>query len=197
MTPGWRALTDELDLWSSEGRTAFFWWRDDDAVAATPALDRLLGLHTASGIPLALAIIPAWVEPSLPARLKTSPGIAALQHGLGHHNHASPTEKKSEFPAGRGLEARLADIQAGRALMERHFGPRLCPVFVPPWNRIAVDCLPALPGLGYVAVSSFKARSSYWAAPGLVALNTHLDPIDWHDADNLAAMERCLAAARA
>jgi peptidoglycan/xylan/chitin deacetylase (PgdA/CDA1 family) len=192
---GWRSLTAELDCWTAEGRSASFWWRDDDATAPTPALDRLLDLHHASGIPLALAVIPAQAESDLAERLKSETGIAALQHGYAHHNHAAAAEKKSEFPGSRALADRLSDLQAGQAVMARHFGPRLQPVFVPPWNRLAPDCLPAMAGLGYAAVSAFQARSGYWAAPGLVALPTHIDPIDWHGTDNVAAANRSLEAA--
>src|SRR5260370_330913 len=50
----WQSLMDELDRWPAG--TATFWWRDDDATAASPALDRLPAL---SDQPLALAGIPA------------------------------------------------------------------------------------------------------------------------------------------
>lgn len=196
MTDGWSALTDELDRWASEGRTACFWWRDDDAAAATPALDRLLALHRSSGVPLALAIIPAQAEAGLPARLQSEPGIAALQHGYAHCNHAAPPEKKSEFPHNRSLDERLEDMRAGRTRLGSLFDPaQLLPVFVPPWNRLAPDCLPAMAALGFMAVSAFQARDSYWAAPGLARLNTHVDPIDWHGAGTAGAAERSLAAA--
>lgn len=197
MTAGWRALTDELDRWASDGRTACFWWRDDDATMVTPALDRLISLHRASNIPLALAIIPALAEPGLAEQLKSEIGVVALQHGYGHRNHAPATEKKSEFPAARALADRLSDMQAGRALLQGLFGSRLLPVFVPPWNRLASDCLPAMAGLGYAALSAFQARAGYWAAPGLATLNTHIDPIDWHGTDHAAAAERSLAATSA
>lgn len=192
---GWQGLTEELDCWAAEGRSASFWWRDDDATAPTPALDRLVGLHRASGIPLALAIIPARAVSGLADRLTSEPGIAALQHGYAHQNHAAAAEKKSEFPFARPLADRLADMKAGHALMAKHFGPQLQPVFVPPWNRLTPDCLPAMAGLGYAAVSVFQARSGYWAAPGLAALPTHIDPIDWHGNDNVAAADRSLTAA--
>jgi predicted deacetylase len=194
MKSGWQALTDELDRWTSEGRTACFWWRDDDAVAATPALEPLIGLHRKSAVPLALAIIPARAEAGLAERLRHEPGIAALQHGYAHQNHADLGEKKSEFPNKRSINERLQDMQAGHNMLADLFGD-LLPVFVPPWNRLAPDCLPAMPGLGFAAVSAFKPRSSYWAAPGLAILNTHIDPIDWHGNDNAAAAERSLALA--
>ncbi len=196
MTTGWQALEDELDRWASAGRTASFWWRDDDVVAATPALERLIGLHRASAAPLALAIIPAQAEPGLVDRLSDEPNIAALQHGYAHRNHAGPDAKKSEFPNTRSINERVADLQAGRERLQNLLVPdQFVPVFVPPWNRLAADTLPAMPELGYAAVSVFQARSSYWAAPGLAMLNTHIDPIDWHGNDNAAAVERSLAAA--
>ncbi|MEK9660397.1 MAG: hypothetical protein VW644_01455, partial [Alphaproteobacteria bacterium] len=41
----WDALAAELDVWAAAGRTATLWWRDDDADAASPALERLLALQ--------------------------------------------------------------------------------------------------------------------------------------------------------
>jgi peptidoglycan/xylan/chitin deacetylase (PgdA/CDA1 family) len=193
----WQGLTAELDLWAAQGRTAYFWWRDDDAVAASPALDRLLELQATREAPLALAIIPAQLQESLAGRLAGHDGIAALQHGYAHRNHASLTEKKCEFPASRPLADRLSDLQAGQALMRQHFGRQFQPIFVPPWNRLAADCLPEMPRLGYTAASGFTPRKIYWAAPGLAWLNTHVDPIDWHGTDNSGAAMRSLTAASA
>ena len=42
---GWAALDAELDLWAAAGRVAGGWWRDDDAVAPTPALESLLTIR--------------------------------------------------------------------------------------------------------------------------------------------------------
>ena len=53
----WTAFSNELDRWQEAGRTAAFWWRDDDAIAPTAALDRLAA--TGAGIPKTLAVIPA------------------------------------------------------------------------------------------------------------------------------------------
>src|SRR3546814_15354782 len=56
--------------------------------------------------------------------------------------------------------------------------------------------LPALPGLGFSAISTFKTASAYWAAPGLARLNAHLDPVDWHGrGDATAGATACLETA--
>ncbi|MFN4275020.1 MAG: polysaccharide deacetylase family protein [Ferrovibrio sp.] len=192
----WAELTAELDLWAAENRQAHFWWRDDDATKPNSALDRLLELQTITGAPLALAVIPAQAEAGLTERLVGLSGVAALQHGYIHHNHASAGEKKSEFPASRPLRARLTDIRQGQEILAAKFAaPARQPVFVPPWNRMAPDMLPGLAELGFQAVSAFKPRQTYWAAPGLAWLNTQLDPIDWHGNDNPAATAACLQAA--
>lgn len=176
----WADLQAELDRWAAVGRVADLWWRDDDAIAVTPALDRLFGLHHRFGAPLALAVIPARAQPGLAERLATLPGIAALQHGFAHQNHASAPAKKSELPAERPLLQRLDDLRAGDSRMKDMFGSSLLPVLVPPWNRMADDLLPALSALGFIAVSGFKSRPGYWAGENLAWLNTHVDPIDWH-----------------
>ena len=48
----WRKRLDQL---AAEGRTLTLWLRDDDAVDATPALDRLLTLCARYSVPPTLA----------------------------------------------------------------------------------------------------------------------------------------------
>ena len=38
----WADLGAELGQWAAEGREATLWWRDDDAIEPTPALDRMI-----------------------------------------------------------------------------------------------------------------------------------------------------------
>ena len=102
----WSPLDDVLRRTAGEGRTVAIWWRDDDAVAATPALDRLLEVARAFDLPIALAAIPRGVERSLMERLGDEPQAHIVVHGLAHLNHAPPGEKKAEF--GRASPARGA-----------------------------------------------------------------------------------------
>src|SRR5690348_11322503 len=77
----WDALQRELDHWARRGRKIAFWWRDDDAQIATPALDRLLELAGGFGLSLGLAVIPTGADRSLADRLARDNNIRVLQHG--------------------------------------------------------------------------------------------------------------------
>lgn len=171
----WDGLVRELDRWRKTGRTARFWWRDDDATRPGPRLQRLL--TTARGVPLSLAVIPADVSGLLPDFLTAFPEVTVLQHGYAHRNHAPADRKKSEFPDTREETEALDQVAAGCARLAEHFGARFRPVLVPPWNRIA-DCYPPhLPEIGLQGLSTYrrKARPEH----GLLWVDTHCDIIAW------------------
>jgi len=94
----WRALRAELAAWRAEGRSATFWWRDDDAVAVTAPLERLLRLGERTKAPPALAAPAARAEASL-----REPGVPVLQKGFGHCKHAPRGERKAEYGPHRPL----------------------------------------------------------------------------------------------
>ena len=151
----WPDLVDELDRWEAAGRVAALWWRDDDAVAATPQLDALLRL--AGDVPIALAVIPALARPDLCQSLESRPLVAVLQHGWKHANRAV-AGKKSEYPQGRPPRIVAAEIAAGQARLRALFGSRVLPVLVPPWNRFAAEHLPLLPAAGITGLSAMAPR---------------------------------------
>lgn len=198
----WAAIDEELARWRDAGRTPTLWWRDDDAVDATPALDRLLTLHRTHGVPLALAIVPAGATPGLVARLAQVPDIDLLQHGYAHSNHAPAGEKKAELGPERPAMLVLGEIGTGWLALERLFGPAVLPVLVPPWNRIAPGLVPALPEIGFRGLSTFGLRPRTRLVSGWVQVNTHIDLIDWRTRcfagveAVLGAFARALAAAR-
>lgn len=172
----WAALGEELDRFGASDRVARFWWRDDDAVAATPALDKLLALT--AGLPLALAVIPMRYDETLPARLaEAGPEVIVLPHGAEHENHEPSGRKKSEFGASRDADAALRDLFGAMRRLEAGFGPRVRPLFVPPWNRIDPDLAERLGLAGLGALSVFTDRAP--DHDGLPRLNTHVDVIDW------------------
>jgi hypothetical protein len=182
----WSPLDRALGRARDRNRPVAFWWRDDDAVAHTPPLDRLLALARRVEAGLALAVIPTGLEPSLAARLAGEERVLALVHGSSHANHAPPGEKKAEFGHHRPVEAMAQEAERSLHAARGLLGARLLPVFVPPWNRIAPELTPHLPRLGYGALSAFRDREAAHPAPGLLQVNTHVDPIDWHGTRSLA-----------
>lgn len=176
-TAVWPDLVDELDRWGVAGRVAILWWRDDDAVTATPQLTNLLRL--AEEVPVALAVIPALARPELAAVLHRRPQIAVLQHGWRHANRAAHG-KKSEFPKGRSVTAVAAEIGAGRARLKALFGRRALAVLVPPWNQFAGEFLPLLCRNGIAGISTMVSPSGAALPPGLVAIDVHVDLVAWH-----------------
>lgn len=172
----WRDLVEELDRWDAAGRVATLWWRDDDAVDATPQLARLL--HLARGTPVALAVIPALARPELAAALAGAPQVSVLQHGWWHANCALHG-KRSEYPADRPSAEVAQELAIGRAQLAAQFGPRALPVLVPPWNRFAGEFLPLLPSAGIAAISAMAPRREPRLPPGLVATDVHVDLVAW------------------
>ena len=143
----WSDLSNELDAWHAERRVASLWWRDDDAAAPAPALDRLAGLAHEHDVTLGLAVIPALARPSLASWLEPV-RAEVLQHGWAHHSHSTDGEKKAELGRHRAPDAMTAELSRGFAKLREVAGARFQPVLVPPWNRIDPALIPALPNAG-------------------------------------------------
>ncbi|MFK8253190.1 glycosyltransferase [Ancylobacter terrae] len=182
----WRELDAALGEAEVAGRTVDLWWRDDDAIAPTPALDRLLARAARFGVPLALATIPSRAGSALADRLDGAPDVDLLVHGWAHADHAPAGAKKAEFDH-RPVPAMLEEAREGLARGRTLFGDRLLPVFVPPWNRIGRPLAARLGEVGYRGLSTFGPRGRGAQgrakegplAPGLIEADTHLDPIAW------------------
>ncbi|MGO4573074.1 glycosyltransferase [Microvirga sp. 2TAF3] len=181
----WSPLDRALSRARDRGVSIGFWWRDDDAVADTPQLDRLLAIANRFEAGIALAAIPTRLEPSLAARLAGEERAFALVHGFRHFNHAPQHEKKAEFGGHRPVETMAEEAADALRRASALLGDKLLPVFVPPWNRIAPDLVPRLPLSGYRALSTFKDRKARHPTAGLFEINTHIDPIDWHGTRSL------------
>jgi hypothetical protein len=188
----WASFDEEIARWRDAGRDVEMWWRDDDAVDATPALQRLLRLHRETAAPLALAVVPAQAAASLATRLAGEPDVDVLQHGYAHMNHAMPSEKKTELGLQRPAMVVLGDLGTGWMALERLFGTRALPVLVPPWNRIALPLVPTLPEIGFRGLSTFGSRPRAEPVRGLKQINTHLDLVDWKGGRRFIGVERAL-----
>ena len=188
----WDALTAELDAWAEAGRRASFWWRDDDATEPTPALDRLFEMSAETGAPVALAVVPAAMSRSLPARLAAAPAACAVQHGYAHVDHAPKGAGAWELGAHRPAATILAELARGHEILSAAFAGRFLPVLVPPWTHIDAALVPRLPEAGFRGLSDFGARRARSPAPGLIQVNAHCDPIKWKGGARFTGAERAL-----
>ncbi len=177
----WRDLEQELDAWAEARRDASFWWRDDDAVAPSPALDRLLELAVRHDLPVTLAVIPARSTGALAERLAGAARATPVQHGFAHQNHAPPEEKKMELGPHRPAAVVCEELARGAAVMHALFGAGALPVLVPPWNRIEPTLIGILPELGYAGLSTHGPRPAPNRAGDLRRVNTHVDILRWKD----------------
>lgn len=193
MTPDWSKLDRELSRWQATGRTLPLWWRDDDAVDTGAGLDRLCALAQAHDLPVHLAVIPNRVTQALVGHVRATGHLIPVVHGWAHLSHAPKGAKKAEFGADRPLAVMRAEAARGLTRLSDLFEARLCPMFVPPWNRIGAELTGELSGLGYRALSTFTPRSTQLAAPDLVQINTHLDPISWKAGRGLVPPDTLIA----
>jgi hypothetical protein len=191
----WPDLMAEFDRWEEAGKVATLWWRDDDAVAPTARLGRLLSI--ASGVPVSLAVIPAdaqwelaqWFTQHLQSAPK--PSVAVLQHGWLHLDHSS-VGKKSEFPPERPKPEMAFELAAGRARLRDLFGTRAQPVLVPPWNRFDDSLLGLLARCGLTGISRARPRSASPRAPGVIEANIHVDLVAWKGSRGFVGEEAAL-----
>lgn len=184
----WRELDTELDRWRDAGRVADFWWRDDDAAKPSPSLRRLLELSQASGVPLALAVVPLEAVPELFADLEAT----VLMHGTDHRNRAAPGDKKTEFPAAEPDGEAIARLRTARERLAAEAAKRFLPVLAPPWNRFKRALAARLPEAGLYALSGYGPRDHAQAAPGVHEVNTHVDIIDWRGTRGFVGEETAL-----
>ena len=180
----WDDLNTELDMWSDLGATATMWWRDDAAVAHTPALHQLYTLSSNHRVPLTLAVIPNAAEAGLCTGPDTPEHLCIVQHGYAHQNHEPDGVKKSEFGSGRDKTVINDELAAGQATLSAF--PGFFPAFVPPWNRVSPDFHQNFVDSSIVGLSTFGARQQRETVPGLIQVNTHADIVDWRGSRGFA-----------
>lgn len=193
MNVAWQLFLDEISRWENAGRTAEFWWRDDDAARPHAALARLTGLAQRTCTPLALAVIPMQSGKEIFENLGSH--VSILQHGTDHANRAGSGEKKTEFSAAEAPSAATSRLADARRLLEALAGKRFLPVLAPPWNRLPQHLAAHLAEAGFRGLSLYGARSRAEAAPGLRQVNTHVDLIAWRSGRGFVGEESALAAA--
>ena len=186
----WSPLRNALAACRRDALSVPLWWRDDDAVARTAALDQLGALSMQLEMPVHLAVIPAHATPSVVGAVADF-GMVPVVHGWAHVDHSTPGEKKNEFMTLRASASE--DTATALKVMTQLFGNRLRPMFVPPWNRINDQVSAGLAPQGYSTVSTFGPRGDDHDASGLAHINTHIDPIWWKGARDLIDPDKLIA----
>ena len=175
----WPTLERELDLWAESGKQASFWWRDDDAISETSQLHILDHLSQSFDIPVSIAIIPAFLEASLPKYLQKRDHFSVLQHGYSHTSYAAKGVKKIELGGERVLDIIATELSDGYQILKSELPDKFTPVIVPPWNRIESRVYNRLREIGFTGISVDGARKVSYPVNDLLQINTHLDPINW------------------
>lgn len=183
MKTDWAPLRRLLADYRRDAVALPVWWRDDDAIAPTPALEQLGLLAEKHRFPVHIAVIPGRAEESLARHVRGHAHLVPLVHGWRHENNAPPEAKKSEFGIKRPEGA--SELERSLSTMESLFGAQFLRVFVPPWNRFDSAYLPELAAAGYAGLSTYQPRRARYACAGVVQINTHIDPIDWRTTRNL------------
>ena len=145
--------------------------RDDDVGALTPALTDFVERFASLGLPVSYQIIPARLtaeaaEFLLAKRAKAPALIEFGQHGLTHEMQVRGKTEYYEFGPERTYAQQLADIEAGKAILQERLGGRApLRVFTPPRHRYDRNTLKAIRESGFSVLSA----SSYTSLPHRVA----------------------------
>ncbi|MCE5336615.1 MAG: polysaccharide deacetylase family protein [Desulfobacteraceae bacterium] len=155
-------------------------FRADDIGIAGQAFVALSRLFRHYQIPLAMAVVPAWLSDARQDRLFAAAPVdedlwSWHQHGWRHVNWQK-SGQKCEFGSDRTPERQYEDILQGRQKMENIFGSYFVPVFTPPWNRFSAASVKILQKLGFRGISTEPSLPSGLRLPaGLNHLPVQLD----------------------
>lgn len=187
VSDAWQSLREELQRWKEPVN---FWWRDDDAIADTAPLRKLIALQQDNGtIPLHLASIPQLLDTSLPALVGHSPNVWILQHGFNHQNNASADERKIELGGDQDESTLRSKLASGRETLLQNFSDRYLDILVPPWNRVNETALSAINSLHYLALSGLGLDKK--TVDKTPRLNVHIDIVNWKQR-RFVGTETCL-----
>ncbi|CAN5433022.1 polysaccharide deacetylase family protein [soil metagenome] len=180
----------ELQRWKLSGHTPLFWWRDDDARAPSPALDRLLALSRRFDAPITIAAVPDGDIGALTKAWRAADGVDWAIHGFRHQNRAP-----SGHPSGEvNDEDTLVDIvsELGAALEAFRRAGVTPSLFVPPWNNAHPTLVKAL-GLQGLSLSCYGDMRREGRP---ARLDAHLDLMRWKPRPRFRGALRFLLRAR-
>jgi len=148
----------------------------------------LITLAKASGVPVALAVVPLVAVPEL----FTEGDARVLMHGTDHRNRAAPGEKKTEFAGDEPDGDAVARLSAARQRLAAQAAQRFLAVLAPPWNRFKQSLVARLPEAGLYGLSGYGPRENAEASRGVRQVNTHVDIIDWRGTRRFVGEETAL-----
>lgn len=156
--PGWKEMLEEASAKMSSAALPPIFFRADDIGASSKAFEALCILFRYYGVPLAMAVVPAWLTKTRQERLfRAAPIDEDLwnwhQHGWRHTNWQEEG-RKCEFGSDRDPERQMEDILQGHTRMEHFFGVNFVPVFTPPWNHFSAATLKILHKLNFKGIST-------------------------------------------
>lgn len=156
--PDWRERLEAAISGMAASELPPIFFMADDIGAEGRAFDALCRIFRHHKVPLAMAVVPAWLSDARRERLFRSAPIDEELWGWHQHGwrHVSRQESggKAEFGEDRPLDRQHEDILSGRRKMELIFGPHFVPIFSPPWNRFSAVTLKALRTLGFKGISA-------------------------------------------
>ncbi|WP_419779937.1 polysaccharide deacetylase family protein [Maridesulfovibrio sp.] len=156
-------LTESFDLWWPEferhipqnGCDVFF--RADDIGYPGQQFSVMIETFKEHETPLALAVVPAWMNENhrdvLLRELGPDLDLWCLhQHGYRHMNHEKEG-KKFEFGPSRSKKTVTGELGRGKEKLANLLGNNFTPFFTPPWNRCSIETMEGLVELGFNAIS--------------------------------------------
>jgi hypothetical protein len=185
---------DELNAWKDIKKTAFLWWRDDDASLPSAELNHLIRLSDQYSVPCGLAAIPLLAGEPLKKIVSNAAHIWVLQHGYSHKNHAPSGNGAWELGLHRPKSTVLEELHEGMNKFSQLFKSRFVPVVVPPWNKMDSELFSDLPVMGFRGVSASYKKNRPVPPSDLRIADAHCDVLSWKNRKvRFAGVDSCVS----
>ncbi|NOX35268.1 MAG: DUF2334 domain-containing protein [Deltaproteobacteria bacterium] len=158
--------------------TLKIFFRADDIGVPSKNFSRMMELFLKYGIPLSLAVVPAWLTRKRWEAINALAGkdqdhFCWHMHGYRHINYET-RGKKQEFGPGRTLEQVQNDILNGKRRLQSILKEKFTQVFTPPWNRCSIETMQVLKKMKFKGIS--RSYDSLPVPPaGLEDFMVHVD----------------------
>ncbi|RMH72073.1 MAG: hypothetical protein D6683_14160 [Actinomyces sp.] len=172
-------------------RATLVFFRDDDVGAPCDAFDRFARLFVQREIPVAYAVVPAFLTPDTAEHVRTlaadhAPLVSFHQHGTEHRQELRGRPVWSEFAGRIPIERQRDIVGAGRERLTDLLGDAFDgEVFTPPAHKYTVDTVRVLDELGVRILSAGVhtgrvARLAYGVGHLLSTTSLAGRTVSWH-----------------